>query len=182
MLVDERTGSDAELMAESFRKLGLGRVVGTRTWGGLLAINGTGDLVDGSELSLPSQNVLLIDEVNDKELRTNKVENQGVIPDVEVRISPSDYAKSRDPQLDRAVEEAVVLLQARVSGRMPTHLRKPRKDDVRAAEIEISITRKPWSFATWAPLPPTKEEEAKLKAKRRDAKRAAFRPPMAPPN
>lgn len=170
MLVDERTGSDAELMAESFRKLGLGRVVGTRTWGGLLAINGSGDLVDGSELSLPSQNVLLVDEVKSENLRTNNVENKGVIPDVEIRISPDDYSKQEDPQLDRAVVEAMELLKGHDASRAPTSLRKMRQDELKAAQIERSISRKPWSFVTWAPLPPTKEEEEKLKAKKREAR------------
>jgi len=170
MLVDERTGSDAELMAESFRKLGLCRVVGTRTWGGLLAINGSGDLVDGSELSLPSQNVLLIDEVKSENLRTNNVENKGVIPDVEIRISPDDYSKHEDPQLDRAVVEAMELLKGHDASRAPMSLRKIRQDELKAAQIERSISRKPWSFVTWAPLPPTKEEEEKVKAKKREAR------------
>lgn len=165
MLVDERTGSDAELMAESFRKLGLGRVVGMRTWGGLLSINGSGELIDGSELSIPSQNVLLVNEVNNP--RTNAVENRGVIPDVEVRISPGDYSRGADPQLDRAVREALELLKKRdEAGRVPTLANKARKDEIAAKEIERSLTQKPWSFSTWAPLPPTKEEEEKQRAKR----------------
>lgn len=174
MLVDERTGSDAELMAESFRNLGLGRVVGTRTWGGLLSINGSGDLIDGSELSLPSQNVLLVNELNNP--RTNSVENRGVVPDVEVRVSPADHARGADPQLDRAVKEALELLETRdETARAPLFLNKARKDETAAQEIEKSLTRKPWSFATWAPLPPTKEEEEKARAARSGSRAAKFR-------
>ncbi len=165
MLVDDRTGSDAELMAESFRKLGLGRVVGTRTWGGLLAVDQTADLIDGSELSLPSTNVLLVDELHTEHI-TNSVENRGVIPDVEIRISPANYYQNTDPQLDRAVEEALELLKARGDSAAPAHARKVRRDDTSADEIETSLTNKTWNFSTWAPLPPTKEEEEKLRAKR----------------
>jgi|TARA_B100001741_G_scaffold233860_1_gene194977 Periplasmic protease len=165
MLVDDRTGSDAELMAESFRKLGLGRVVGTRTWGGLLAVDQTADLIDGSELSLPSTNVLLVDELHTEHI-TNSVENRGVIPDVEIRISPANYYQNTDPQLDRAVEEALELLKARGDSAAPAHARKVRRDDTSADEIETSLTNKKWNFSTWAPLPPTKEEEEKLRAKR----------------
>ena len=46
-LVDENTGSDAELAAEAFRRLNLGVVVGTRTWGGLLTTSDSFKLVDG---------------------------------------------------------------------------------------------------------------------------------------
>lgn len=165
MLVDDRTGSDAELMAESFRKLGLGRVVGTRTWGGLLAVDQTADLIDGSELSLPSTNVLLVDELHTEHI-TNSVENRGVIPDVEIRISPANYYQNTDPQLDRAVEEALELLKARGDSVAPANTRKVRRDDASADEIETSLAKNKWNFSTWAPLPPTKEEEEKLRAKR----------------
>lgn len=174
MLVNERTGSDAELMAESFRKLGLGIVVGTRTWGGLLSIHGSADLIDGSEVSIPSQNVLLVDEIKDPSLRTNKVENVGVYPDVCVNIKPSDYAAGADPQLERAVKEALTLLNKSELARAPSSLRKTHRDDTLAAEIERAETKdKPWSFATWAPLPPTLEEEQAAAAKK--AKRSARR-------
>lgn len=184
MLVDQRTGSDAELMAESFRKLGLGRVVGMRTWGGLLAINGVAELIDGSELSLPSQNVLLVDEAKGVDARsdatqayTNAVENRGVIPDVTVDISPAEYSRREDPQLDTAVREALQLLKDTGAAGVATYLRKIREDETTAAELERKLTRKPWSFSTWAPLPPTKEEEEKqLRAKRRAGRNNVPRP------
>ena len=61
-LVDEHTGSDAELAAAAFRKLGIGTVVGARTWGGLLTVGDGATLVDGGEVSAPSRRVVLFDE------------------------------------------------------------------------------------------------------------------------
>ena len=84
-LVDENTGSDAELAAHAFQKLGIGSVVGQRTWGGLLAVSRSDLLNDGSVLSMPTQNVRLQDDENEDDKLTNSVENRGVIPDVEVK-------------------------------------------------------------------------------------------------
>ena len=73
-LVDENTGSDAELAAHAFQKLGIGSVVGERTWGGLLAVSRSDVLNDGSVLSMPTQNVCLQDDdENEHNNLTNSV-------------------------------------------------------------------------------------------------------------
>ena len=87
------------------------------------------------------------------------MENRGVIPDVTVDISPAEYSRREDPQLDTAVREALRLLKDTGAAGVATYLRKIREDETTAAELERKLTRKPWSFSTWAPLPPTKEEE-----------------------
>ena len=150
----------------------------------MLAIIGVAELIDGSELSLPSQNVLLVDEAKGVDARsdatqayTNAVENRGVIPDVTVDISPAEYSRREDPQLDTAVREALQLLKDTGAAGVATYLRKIREDETTAAELERKLTRKPWSFSTWAPLPPTKEEEEKqLRAKRRAGRNNIPRP------
>ena len=108
-LVDENTGSDAELAAEAFRRLNLGVVVGTRTWGGLLTTSDSFKLVDGSEVSMPQQAVAMTDLADSGVKIANRIENRGVVPDVQVCNAPHDYANDRDPQLEAAVAEALRL-------------------------------------------------------------------------
>ena len=114
-LVDENTGSDAELAAEAFRRLNLGVVVGTRTWGGLLTTSDSFKLVDGSEVSMPQQAVAMTDLTDSGVKIANRIENRGVVPDVQVCNAPHDYANDRDPQLEAAVAEALRLLDAHKS-------------------------------------------------------------------
>ena len=65
------------LLAHAFQKLGIGSVVGQRTWGGLLAVSRSDLLNDGSVLSMPTQNVRLQDDENEDDKLTNSVENRG---------------------------------------------------------------------------------------------------------
>ena len=111
-LVDQDTGSDAELAAHAFRNAGLGPIVGTRTWGGLLTVAGGARLVDGGYVSFPSQNVVAFEEgVARRDADPgNAVENHGVVPDVEAATSPSEHRRGEDPQLDAATRAALRLL------------------------------------------------------------------------
>ena len=118
VLVDERTGSDAELAAETIKSRNLGRVVGRRTWGGLLTVGSGRRLVDGGEVSAPTQKVVTTSGDEDllksfQPAGGNGVENRGVVPDVEVDFGPSDHALGRDPQLDAAVDEATAMVEER---------------------------------------------------------------------
>ena len=117
-LVDRDTGSDAELAAHAFRDAGLGPIVGTRTWGGLLTVaGGSTSLVDGGYVSFPSQNVVAFEggALSGTRLRGpgNAVENRGVEPDVVVTASPSEHRAGEDPQIDAATREALALLRRR---------------------------------------------------------------------
>ena len=133
VLVDENTGSDAELAAEAFRRMGLGTVVGRRTWGGLLTVSDSFHLIDGSEVSMPQQNVVIFQQQHQQHQQhqqqrrnssnnnnnTSKdgsvdppIENRGVVPDIEVVVSPMDHARGEDPQLAAAVTEALRLLDS----------------------------------------------------------------------
>jgi tricorn protease len=103
-LADENAGSDGDIVTAAIRSLGLGPVVGTRTWGGVVGFTELHALVDGTQLSIPQ----LAFSFNDYGWG---VENYGVDPDVEVLISPEDWAAGRDPQLETAVRLALEALE-----------------------------------------------------------------------
>ena len=97
MLINEYAGSGGDFMPWAFRKTGIGKLVGTRTWGGLVGISGYPPLMDGGYVTAPSFGI--VSEDGDF-----IIENHGVEPDVEVEIYPKDYQAGRDPQLEKAVE------------------------------------------------------------------------------
>ena len=105
-LCNERTGSDGDIFCQSWRQLGLGPLIGQRTWGGVVGIDRSKTLVDGGFITQPEYAFWFKD-------RGWEVEGGGVAPDLEVAISPADHAAGRDPQLDRAIEEALRLLEQR---------------------------------------------------------------------
>lgn len=96
-LINAGTGSDGENFAEGFRRLRLGKVVGTRTWGGLVGISGTGGLVDGGFVTVPQYAAWTPDGWT--------VEGRGVVPDIEVPDDPAAVAAGGDPQLDAAIAQ-----------------------------------------------------------------------------
>ncbi len=96
MLIDETAGSGGDLLPWMFHKFGLGKLVGKRTWGGLVGILGFPVLMDGGRVTAP-----------DLAIFTEQgwvVENVGVPPDIEVEQDPAAVARGKDPQLDRAIE------------------------------------------------------------------------------
>jgi tricorn protease len=106
MLADEFAGSDGDIITAAVKLLGLGPVVGTRTWGGVVGIESIPgyELVDGTHMTVP-QYACHFDEFG------WGVENYGVEPDVEVLNSPDDWAAGRDPQLETAVRFALDALE-----------------------------------------------------------------------
>jgi len=103
-LTNEYAGSDGDIFCHSFKILKLGPLVGKRTWGGVVGINPRHPLVDGTMTTQPEYGFWFQD------VGWN-VENYGTDPDIEVDITPQDYATSQDPQLERAVAEALRLLE-----------------------------------------------------------------------
>ncbi|WP_380166857.1 PDZ domain-containing protein [Jannaschia sp. R86511] len=89
-------GSDGDIGTAMFRALGLGPVVGTRTWGGVVGIDGRYTLADGTAVTQPRYGFWM-------EREGWGVENYGVDPDVEVLHPPQAWAADEDPQLDTAV-------------------------------------------------------------------------------
>ncbi|MFA5683235.1 MAG: PDZ domain-containing protein [Lysobacteraceae bacterium] len=96
MLINGLSSSGGDALPYYFRKLGLGPLIGTRTWGGLIGISGAPMLVDGGRV-LPATFRFL-----DTDGRW-AVENEGVAPDIEVIDRPELIAAGRDPSLEAAV-------------------------------------------------------------------------------
>jgi tricorn protease len=103
-IADEFAGSDGDIVTGAIRSLRLGPVIGARTWGGVVGIDGGGHgLVDGTRITVPRY-AFWFNEFG------WAVENHGVDPDEEVLITPDDWAAGRDPQLEVAVDRALTLL------------------------------------------------------------------------
>ncbi|MZE79332.1 peptidase S41 [Streptomyces sp. SID5475] len=102
-VANEFSGSDGDIVNAAIKALGIGPVVGTRTWGGVIGIDSRYDLVDGTGVTQPKYATWM-------EGYGWGVENHGVDPDVEVVHTPQDSAAGRDPQLDEAVRIALAAL------------------------------------------------------------------------
>lgn len=118
LVANENSGSDGDIVNAAGRAMGLGPVVGMRTWGGVVGIDGRFDLVDGTSITQPRYAFWL-------EGQGWGVENHGVDPDIEVEHSPADFFGDDDPQLDRAMAEAVRMLDERPAAVAP-ELAPPR--------------------------------------------------------
>ena len=98
MLINEYAGSGGDALPWMFRRLGTGPLVGTRTWGGLIGISGAPTLVDGGSVTVPTFRMF-------SPQGTWFAEGHGVDPDILVNENPTDLARGRDPQLQRAIDE-----------------------------------------------------------------------------
>ncbi|GAA1155415.1 tricorn protease [Kitasatospora gansuensis] len=102
-LADEFAGSDGDIVNAAIQALKIGPVVGTRTWGGVVGIDGKYSLVDGTGVTQPKYAFWL-------EGYDWGVENHGIDPDVEVVIAPHQWANGEDPQLAEGVRIALAAL------------------------------------------------------------------------
>src|SRR5579859_4431759 len=105
-LTNEHAGSDGDIFSHSFKLMGLGPLIGKRTWGGVIGINPRHTLVDGTVTTQPEYAFWFKDV-------GWSVENYGTDPDIEVDVAPQDYVNNVDPQLDRAIAEALRLIEER---------------------------------------------------------------------
>ena len=112
MIINESAGSGGDALPYYFRLRKIGPLVGTRTWGGLVGTLGTPTTIDGGGITAPS---LAFYDLAGKWA----VENEGVAPDIEVEYTPAEVIKGRDPQLERAVQEAMKLLEKNPVHRVP---------------------------------------------------------------
>jgi tricorn protease len=103
-LANEYAGSDGDIFSHAFKLLGLGPLIGKRTWGGVVGIWPRHSLVDGTMTTQPEISTWFEDV-------GWSVENYGTDPDIEVDIRPQDYAKGQDPQLTRGLKEILKLLE-----------------------------------------------------------------------
>ncbi|MGH9047199.1 MAG: S41 family peptidase, partial [Acidimicrobiales bacterium] len=119
-VVNEQAGSDGDIVTAAIKLRGLAPVVGTRTWGGVIGIDGRYGLVDGTAVTQPRYAFWF------QELGWG-VENHGVDPDIEVAIPPQAWAAGEDPQLDRALDELSVLLERRPAAKPPDATTRPSR-------------------------------------------------------
>jgi len=96
-LINGYSASGGDAFPYYFRKAGLGKLIGTRTWGGLIGISGNPSLADGGSISAPRFRFFDTDG-------KWAVEGEGVSPDVEVVDRPDLVNKGQDPSLERAVQ------------------------------------------------------------------------------
>ena len=105
MLINQNSGSGGDAMPWYFRKAGIGKLIGTRTWGGLVGIGGYPSLLDGGFVMAPRYAIYGLK--NEWE-----VENHGIPPDVEVELLPKDVADGHDKQLEEGVRMVMEELKA----------------------------------------------------------------------
>jgi len=96
VLTDENTASDGEAFSEGFRRLGLGKVIGTRTWGGEIWLSSSNILVDRGIATAAETGVYGPE-------RQWLIEGHGVDPDIVVDNEPHATFNGQDAQLDAAI-------------------------------------------------------------------------------
>jgi tricorn protease len=104
MVINESAGSGGDALPYYFKQRKVGPLVGTRTWGGLVGTLGVPTTIDGGGITAPS---LAFYDLNGRWA----LENEGVSPDIEVENTPAAVIAGHDPQLERAVQEAMKLLE-----------------------------------------------------------------------
>jgi tricorn protease len=125
MIINESAGSGGDALPYMFHQRKIGPMVGTRTWGGLVGTLGVPTIIDGNGITAP---ILAFYDLSGKWA----VENEGVTPDIEVEYTPSAVISGHDPQLERAVQEAMKLLEQNPVKRVPRpapidRVSKPRR-------------------------------------------------------
>ena len=117
-ITNEYAGSDGDIFSHCYKLMGLGQLIGKRTWGGVVGIWPRHKLVDGSVTTQPEFSFWFVDV-------GWGVENYGTDPDVEVEYAPQDWANKNDPQLKKAIE----LIMAEMStkpAKLPDFGHKPK--------------------------------------------------------
>ncbi|MEL7148239.1 MAG: S41 family peptidase, partial [Bacteroidota bacterium] len=127
MLINERSGSGGDLLPYLFRQMEIGPLIGTRTWGGLVGTWDTPLFIDGGRMVAPRGGFY------DRDGQW-AVEGEGVAPDIEVIQAPDKVLNGQDPQLERAVQEALNLLKTQAielkpEPAPPVKWRRPRGEE-----------------------------------------------------
>ncbi|ETZ06995.1 hypothetical protein P618_200815 [Holospora obtusa F1] len=104
LLINAYTGSDGDMFAYAFKSWQLGKVIGKRSWGGVVGICPRYPLLNGAYTTQPEYAIWFPEA-------GWGVENCGVHPDIEVEITPQDQVLGIDPQLDCAIQEALVWVE-----------------------------------------------------------------------
>lgn len=112
LVANEYSGSDGDIVNAAAQAAGVGPVIGVRTWGGVVGIDGRFQLVDGTGVTQPRYAFWL-------QGYGWGVENHGVDPDIEVIETPADVIGEGDVQLDRAIGEALARLDREPAAEPP---------------------------------------------------------------
>jgi len=118
-ITDENADSDGDIFSHAFKMMGLGPLIGKRTWGGVIGISPYMPLVDGTITTQPEFSFWF------KDVGWG-VENYGTDPTTDVDYTPQDYARGFDPQLDRAIAEALRLVEE-YPAQTPAPVQPPRR-------------------------------------------------------
>lgn len=113
VLADEFAGSDGDIITQVSKLRGIGPVIGTRTWGGVVGIDNRFSLADGTGVTQPRYATWFGGGVG------WSVENYGVDPDIEVAYPPHAYAAGRDPQLEYGIGALKEMVQELPTDRPP---------------------------------------------------------------
>ena len=104
MLINGEAGSGGDIFPYLFRKAGLGKLIGMRTWGGVIGIAKNPPFIDGGRITVPFITFYETDG-------TLTMEGHGVDPDIEVVDDPALMVEGGDPQLDAAIEHMLDEIQ-----------------------------------------------------------------------
>lgn len=113
ILTDEFAGSDGDIITQVSKLRGIGPVIGTRTWGGVVGIDNRFALADGTGVTQPRYATWFAGGVG------WGVENFGVTPDIEVTFPPHAYAAGTDPQLEYGIGALKEMIQELPTDRPP---------------------------------------------------------------
>ena len=105
LLINAYTGSDGDMFAYAFKSWNLGKVIGQRTWGGVVGICPRYPLLNGSYTTQPEYAIWFPEA-------GWSIENRGVDPDIQVECTPQDQVLAKDPQLDRGIFEVLAAIDA----------------------------------------------------------------------
>jgi tricorn protease len=130
VLCDEWTGSDGEAFTEGFRRLGLGKVIGTRTWGGEVWLSFSNFQADRGIASTGEIGVYGPE-------RTWLIEGHGVDPDIVVDNLPHATAGGKDAQLDAAIQHLDQLIREQ-----PTPVPAPPSYPDKSADKSVHTSSK----------------------------------------
>jgi tricorn protease len=122
MLINGYAGSGGDFFPWMFKHMGVGPLIGTRTWGGLVGIGAGAPLLDGGGVTAPEFSIY------DRDTMEIIAENHGIDPDINVDARPDLVAQGRDPQLEKAVEVLMDQLKKLPAKKNRTTVPKVGKD------------------------------------------------------
>ncbi len=121
MLINGFSGSGGDAFPDYFRKRGIGPLIGTRTWGGLIGISGAPSLIDNGRITIPTFRMYDPNGIWFKE-------GHGVDPDIEVVEDFQKLANGTDMQLEAGINEVLRLLDSEKSFKMPKRPNYEKRD------------------------------------------------------